>query len=234
MSEPFPLDVKESVQPVYSEFDVDAARLTAFATDLEGPLSLSEHEVGLTLVQYDGDPRVLSYRSTSPGIIQNLRDHISLKTTRVSVGTRTFTKSRTPEEIEKTTIHELVHVRQLKRGAMSLKIGLFMQKVGLIGGALGLPAAIEAITNRDLHTTGIVASGLFGAISGWLTAYQLSPHEIEARRVAKATPYMGIVTGTINPAYESFKEKEDRKNAESWAKLLERLDRIHPDAENKL
>lgn len=222
------IEVKDEVYEPYSTFNVDINRLTALATDPEGPIRLTPDEVQDVLVEYDGKGHVVSLGVTATGAgthgnlfeaIRNGRAGRPASTVRASVGVRTNLDLRTPEEIESTTVHELVHARQIKRDAMSLKVGLFMMKAGLVSGAIGVPQAVEALIQRDLPTLGFIVTGVIGALSGLRAGYQLAPHEREARNAQKETPYQGIVTAERNPDFVTKQEKADMDNERSKEEL---------------
>lgn len=222
------VEIKNDVYEPYSTFGVDVERLTALATDPEGPIRLTTDEVQDVLVEYDGKGHVGSLGVTATGAgthgnlfeaIRNGRAGRPVSTVRASVGVRTSLDLRTPEEIESTTVHELVHVRQIKRDAMSLKLGLFMMKAGLVSGAIGVPQAVEALIQRDLPTLGFIVTGAIGALGGLRAGYQLAPHEREARKAQKETPYQGIVTAERNPDFVTREEKAEIDNEKSKLEL---------------
>jgi hypothetical protein len=88
-------------------------------------------------------------------------------------------------------VHELVHVRQIRRQEHSIKAGYAtitgLSEAGFIAGS--------ALTYLDSHSFALAAGvGIYAAVGGIGLGYSIAPHEREARRIARQAEYMGIIT----------------------------------------
>ena len=108
----------------------------------------------------------------------------------IRVGTRLRGRDLTPEEINHTIDHELVHVAQTDRGDFAPIIGNLAIWGGLIGGAV---TANRSISKRTKRLIPRVAFTAVGGVIGNRIAYQLAPHERQARS-ASANGNMAAIT----------------------------------------
>lgn len=201
-----PVVTPEDGDAFYSNFHIDPDKLAAFATNPEGPIGLSIEDLSRVPVAFDAKPRVFTYGSTrDPSVALigprlNIRDGLAPDAIPVKVGIRTARKVLSPEKIESTLVHELRHVKQVAHREKSLKRGKTLMMSAYLTGAYGIPAAMEAINGgKSLSLGDLAIGGLCGALGGLSVGYKLAPHEREARKAAKETPYQGIVTGTPSP-----------------------------------
>lgn len=205
-AELFPIDIEHRVNDVYEDFVFNQEKLTEFATDPEGVLALNTEDLSRINIAFDAKPRRLAAGIiTDPNVpilgpLLNTRAGLAPDAMRIRVGARTKKKIRTPEEIESTLVHELRHAKQISHKEDSLRRGKAIMVSMYLGGALGVPAALEVISGgEDVNPGSLALSGLFGAVLGLIAGYKIAPHEREARKASKETPYMGIVTGTPAP-----------------------------------
>ena len=217
------VDAQPRVASVFSEFDIDTERAVAFATDPEAPIGLAPDDVGQILVDATAKRLPRARGSMLPPVLwrrrRNVKDGLDPDAVGVKLSVTTPTAVRTPEEIEKTFIHELVHVRQWRLRELSLKLGIAVMEVATIGGGAAMPVAVDALHESSSSPSRTILSATVGLLLGYRTGYQLAPHEREARKIARETPYSGIVTGTRNPESESLDEKIQRKHDRTDSKL---------------
>lgn len=91
---------------------------------------------------------------------------------------------RTPEELNKTLMHELEHVAQMERKDPRLYAGIAM----MLGTAAIGSLAGERIGRKVGGGYGARLGGAaIGLVAGRYIGYKASPHEIQARKRAKTT-----------------------------------------------
>ncbi len=215
------VDIKPGVEPIYPDFSIDEQKAAEFATAPDGPIHLAPDGPGVSIVT-DAKPRkilggAVFDTSTRLGRLENRLVNGSDDTV-IRVGVRRAHRVKTPEQIEAIIKHELTHIRQIRDGDPRVRVGKAV--IGMttwLGGVAG--PTIEAITQKDLNLLLVAASGLYGAIAGYGVGCRLAPHEREARRIERETPYQGIVTGTRDPSFESLHEKVQRKQQESQSRV---------------
>jgi hypothetical protein len=230
MSNSFPIAIHEGVHTGHSEFLIDEELLRATATDPNGSIRLSDADLTTTPLGFYGRESMLSAGETiDPGTLQgrrrNVRKGYPADSTAVEVETQSKAGLISQEDIESVLIHELVHVRQIKRREWSVRLGVPFIKISTLAGGIGAPvganALMETAAHKGVSPLLLAVAGVAGAITAFRASYQIAPHEIQARKAQRNTPYLGIVKATPNPDYESPHERAKREEAETRKDLRE-------------